>query len=432
MPRWFRLWEKKRGTRRTGSRLLGSVGEAMFFASLFFFGIISVVVLFSSIWQEAWPATTLFREATFTRATCSIRETRLLNRNEAEAIQYQPDVLVTVNYRGRRYTGWTYGRLDSWTTDRKSAQDKLDQYKPGWTCTCWFAANDPSTVILVRTTSYAFWILLLVLFSFVIIGGIGLSYSLLLFGTSAERRSALAKQAQQIDMIGDALPPAAYPTLPSDTNLTNSPGTYLAYRLPIEVSPGWWLFATLAFSLLWTAMGAVFLLEAIDQFVQRSPDWFLTAITIPVIGVGVWSIFHFLKQINTQARIGPTCLEISSHPLFPGKAYKLHFSQAGLLQVKRLDVFLVCDEEATYLQGTDVRTESARVVQQSLEQLKKFEITPGSPFEEELNLQIPVGSMHSFKSNHNSVQWKLEVHVSTNVAGKFMRSFPIVIYPERS
>ena len=36
MRRPFRWWGKKRGQRRTGSKLLGSVGEALFFGLLFF------------------------------------------------------------------------------------------------------------------------------------------------------------------------------------------------------------------------------------------------------------------------------------------------------------------------------------------------------------------------------------------------------------
>ena len=38
MARIFRLWQKKRGDRRTGSKLVGSVGEAAFFGVLHLLG----------------------------------------------------------------------------------------------------------------------------------------------------------------------------------------------------------------------------------------------------------------------------------------------------------------------------------------------------------------------------------------------------------
>src|SRR6185436_19671587 len=45
MARFFRVVEKKRGERRTGSNLVGSLGEAVFFGSLFLLGTISLSAL---------------------------------------------------------------------------------------------------------------------------------------------------------------------------------------------------------------------------------------------------------------------------------------------------------------------------------------------------------------------------------------------------
>ena len=46
MSRWFRVWQKKRGRRRTGSRLAGSVGEASFFGLLLLLGGVVQVYVF--------------------------------------------------------------------------------------------------------------------------------------------------------------------------------------------------------------------------------------------------------------------------------------------------------------------------------------------------------------------------------------------------
>ena len=42
MARLFRFLEKKRGQRRTGSNLVGSVGEAVFYGTLFVLGVLAV------------------------------------------------------------------------------------------------------------------------------------------------------------------------------------------------------------------------------------------------------------------------------------------------------------------------------------------------------------------------------------------------------
>ena len=48
VARSFRLWGKKRGDRRTGSRLIGSLGEAIFFGVLFLLGILALTVVATS------------------------------------------------------------------------------------------------------------------------------------------------------------------------------------------------------------------------------------------------------------------------------------------------------------------------------------------------------------------------------------------------
>ena len=46
--RRFRWWPKKRGARRTGSRLLGSLGEAFFFGLLFLLGAVALASLLAA------------------------------------------------------------------------------------------------------------------------------------------------------------------------------------------------------------------------------------------------------------------------------------------------------------------------------------------------------------------------------------------------
>jgi hypothetical protein len=60
---------------------------------------------------------------------------------------------------------------------------------------------------------------------------------------------------------------------------------------------------------------------------------------------------------------------------------------------------------------------------------EQFEVRHGVPFEARCPLAIPVGVMHSFKSDHNEIAWK--IIVKGEVAGwpSFARSFPVIVYP---
>lgn len=333
IARRFRIWEKKRGNRQTGSPFLGSAGEAVFFAALAIFGVITWIAIAQS----------------------------------------------------------SYLQLDAQGIPQISS-----------------------------------WLVVLVLASLIALGVAGLFYTIIRAGTSAERRRALAKKATDIDLLADSLPsPRDYPTVPRDANITNSPGIKLAYRLPIERSPGWKLFAVGLFAVFWNGLVGVL----IWLHWQEHPDWILTGLTVPFAILGILAVIYFFYLVLLATAIGPTSLEISSHPIYPGEKYRVFLSQAGRLSVKALTVTLVCEEEATFRQGTDTRTERRRILEQQVFSNESFEILPVAPFENESDLDFPSNVMHSFQSDHNGVHWRLVVSGIVEKWPKFQRNFPLVVYP---
>ena len=280
------------------------------------------------------------------------------------------------------------------------------------------------------TAGFGFWVMVLVLASFVIMGGAGLIWTVLRLGISAERRSALTRQATSIDLFHAAISqPEKYPTLPSHEGLTNSPGIDLAYRLPPLESPGWRLLAKTAFALVWNGLGSVLLVKAITGWMNGSNDWFLNIFLLPFTAVSLWSIYYTAQQIWIHAGMGPTMLEISDHPLLPGREYQLVVNQTGHLNVDSLGVWLICEEEATYHQGTDVRREIRVVYEKQLCEKLQFKVDPGFPFQQACSLPIPAEAMHSFQSAHNVVRWKLVVRGAIQHWPHFERGFPLVVYP---
>ena len=337
MPRRLRLWEKKRGDRLTGSRLIGSAGEAMFFAALALFGSITLIELFQA---------------------------GLLQAESAESVQ-------------------------AWG-----------------------------------------WFVITVLAALIGIGIIGGVYTVLRAGTSVERRRALAKRASDIDLLADHLPSSKdFPNIPRDVNQTNSPGIRLAYRLPIVHSPSWKVFRIGTFMVLWNTMVACLAWLVISDFRSGEADWYLLALTVPFAIVGIASAFYFFRTLFWNTAIGPTSLEISAQPVYPGGTYKVFLSQSGRLSVRSLEVTLVCEEEATFRQGTDTRTERRRVHEQSVLLRENFEILPSAPFEDQGELNFPKNVMHSFQADHNAVYWKLVVHGVVEKWSNFERKFPLVVYP---
>jgi hypothetical protein len=338
VPRLFRLWEKKRGNRRTGSKLVGTVGEALFSATLFLLGCVSLSALIAS--QSLAPS---------------------------------------------------------------------PRFEPG----------------------FGFWVMVLVLGSFVLLGGGGIIWTVFQVGASAERRSALAKKAATIDLTGkvEADRQEKLPCIPSDANLTNSPGVELRYRLPVVQSPAWRLIFAAAFCLIWNTSAAILVVFVVRSFLAERPDWFLTIFTIPFLVIGGCAIYDFARQMLIYTGIGPTNVEISDHPLRRGGKCDVYLSQAGRLWMKTLALSLVCEEAATYQQGTDVRTERRSVFNRLVFRKTDFSIVPGIPFEHKCSIEIPGDAMHSFQSEHNAVNWKLVLLGEADAWPPYERSFPIIIYP---
>lgn len=338
LPRLIRWLEKKRGDRRTGSNLVGSVGEAVFYGALFLLGVTALAALLTA--HVVQPAT------------------------------------------------------------------------------AWYAVG------------VGFWCVVLVLTSFVILGGAGVLRTALRIGFSAERRSAMAQSANRIDLVREAVPqPKDFPTLPSHEGLINSPGTELAYRLPSSNPTGWRLLATTIFSLLWNAVGCVLFVIATRGWLDGDVNWFLTSFLIPYLAVCGGCIYFVLRQIWIDAGMGPTAIEICSHPLLPGRKYQVHLSQSGHIAVNSLSLWLTCEEEVTYHQGTDIRHEVRTVYQEKLFERTDFRIEPGMPFQTACTLPIASSAMHSFQSEHNAVHWWLVVRGSLAYWPQFERRFPIIVYP---
>jgi hypothetical protein len=115
--------------------------------------------------------------------------------------------------------------------------------------------------------------------------------------------------------------------------------------------------------------------------------------------------------------------------LRPGHTYRLFLSQSGKLRFKSLDLTLACDEETTYRQGTESRCESRRVWQGPVWRQEQFEILRGRPFEVQCDLQVPAWAMHSFKADHNELNWKLVVQGRLAGWPRYQREFPVIVYP---
>ncbi len=369
----------------------------------------------------------------FVANTCQIIERRIVPEPSDKGL-YRPEIKISYKVADKTYSLYTfdihYFDARHLRVSRDEAQAAIDRFADGETCPCWYDPADPSVAVVVRGYQWWIWPAMLVPASFIAIGLSGLVYTALNWGKSAERRAAAARRlpaAELFDLPASADP--QFPFVPDCSDIISSPGTRLAYRLPLVQSPGWTLFGLLVASVAWNGTLSVFVAMAMRSVFRGTPDWLMMLFILPFLGVGVALVGVFARQLRRTAGIGPTLLEISDHPLLPGRTYRLFMSQSGNLQLKSVGIWLICEEEAVFSQGTNARTETREVYRQAAFSAADAVIRPSEALEAECDLAIPAEAMHSFRANHNQVQWKLLVRSEAAGWQSIKRSFPVVVRP---
>ncbi|NIP84754.1 MAG: hypothetical protein GTO03_04040, partial [Planctomycetales bacterium] len=329
-----------------------------------------------------------------------------------------------VTYRNDHYD------LLTWYADHESAAAVAAGFVEGQSYPIWYDPADPQRAVLVRGQSLTFWLLMLLPLAFLATGVGGLAYNVWQWAISRERRAAIAQLAssrERLDESGQVQP--RLPAVPYDADVTNSPGTTLAYRLPIATLRGWRLFALTGACLAWNTLVAVLLWLACRNHLEGRPDWIMDVTTGVFAIPGLWLAYKLAEQLLYSSGIGMTRVEISQHPLEPGGRYEVYLSQGGRLAVKKLELMLICEEQATYRQGTDTVTDKRLVNIQPIWQKSDFRIQPPDMFETRCNFAVPSTAMHSFRSEHNAVTWKLVIRGDVERWAAYERDFPVVVVP---
>jgi hypothetical protein len=423
VARSFRLYEKKRGNRRTGSKRFGSLGEALFFAVFFFLGCAGLVFLLATEAIPEWRVNHAFIKTTAT-VVGKQGATKVLIRYYVGGERRQALVAIP----------------GSSTADEPPNPDAPARFAVDQECVCWYDPANPKVAVLSQGYTWWVWLPLSVPISFLLIGGGGLIYTVLSLGKSTERRAAsVTRSGPSGRPRKTGSPQPAFPNVPSADQISDSPGTELAYRLPMAGSPAWTLGLWLAACLLWNGIVSGFAVVAVHGLWEGAPDWVLIGFLIPFLVVGIGLIVVFVRQWVLATAIGPTLLEISDQPLHPGRSCELLLWQSGRLRLCWLEVLLACDEEATYRHGTNTRNESHRVFEQSVfrrdhpaghhpEDGARFEVQR-EPLTARFAAEVPAGAMHSFKSEHNEINWRFIVRGKAAGWPDFERSFPVIVCP---
>jgi hypothetical protein len=293
-----------------------------------------------------------------------------------------------------------------------------------------YAPADPDSVVLQRGYEWWMWLLtLLIPLALLAFGGSGLARVVRMWGKSLEHRAAAGGSAILDSLSSPESDTPHHPGLPSCENIENSPGTVLRYRLALESPENWSLVGFGMFAILWNAVVVVLAVGAGADLLGGTTDWFLIAMLIPFVSVGIGGVVLLVRAVILATSVGPTQIEISDHPLVPGATYDVLLGQGGASVFRSIDMVMEMEESATFRQGTDTRTQRLVVRRQPMAGWRRVQPVPGGRFEARVAVTIPRDSMHSFASESNAVQWRIVVRAIPDRWPEFTRVFPVVVCP---
>lgn len=430
MVRLPRIFGKKRGHRRTGSQLWGSFGEGVFHAVVFCAGLAFAGLLISGIAVPEWRINHDFIET-----RCEIVGKGLARRIVEDSpggfvTLWRPTVRVRYATDDGPREAWARTSRPEAVSDRAAAAERLEAWQLGSEVPGWYDPADPDVVVLERGYNWWMWLLALLLpGALLAFGGAGLARAIRRWGRSEE---AIAARAGGRRLLAGTPPIEAsgHPAVPACDDLVNSPGTVLRYRLPIESPENWTLLGLGLFAVLWNAVLVVLAVNAGFDLAGGRVDRLLAALLVPFLAIGIAGVTLFVRGLFLAAAIGTTQLEISDHPLRPGGRYEVLLAQGGSGPLQELELALELEEQATFRQGTDARSERAVVWRQVVASRQDVELDPVSRFEMQASVCVPADAMHSFVSEHNAVRWRLTVRGTPARWPAFLRMFPVVVYPQ--
>ncbi len=426
LPSFF---SKKRGERRTGLPAWGSLGEAIYYLVLLTAGLVIGGLMLTGVAVSEWRINNQFVEASgrlIGKGLARHTTTDIFgNRRQS----WRPAILVEYQARGKLVRSWSSGGLAETSSQRETAIAQLAQWQLNRPVSCWYDPDNVTTVVLKRGYNWWLWLLTLLLpGALVAFGSSGLLHAAGGWGRSEERQAA--EVWGLLKRLTRGMPEASgFPAIPACDNLVNSPGTVLRFRLPTESPEAWTLLGSGLFAGLWNAVVIVLAIGAGFDVAGGRADWWLLLLLAPFTLVGLLAIGLFFRRLLRVTAIGPSHLEISDHPLRPGGSYEVLLSQAGSVAFRRLELRLELEEQATFRQGTDVRTERQVVCSEVIRCWNRVEPLPGTPFEAELQFRVPPRAMHSFHSTHNTLSWQLVLCGQPDHWPELKRVFPLVIYP---
>jgi len=354
-----------------------------------FLCLLTILPLWGVLSSDDWVAT-----------PCQIVKSTVERRRGEDGPVFVWDLQYRYTFDGRGYDGDQYDFMAFGnSSDGKRKHRRARQYPRGSQQVCYVDPDRPRNAVLSREFSSEMWWGLFPL-PFVAIGAGGMTY---LFVQGKKRKAGLTTQPQSPvngmpDLQTVAPQSDEWTVVPAATD--SGPTMLKPDSNPLRK----FLFV-LGFASLWNGVVSVFVYYTYQRWAEGQPEWFLIVFLIPFVLIGLGSIvaipYTFLAMF-----IPRPILELSRSEIPLGESAELSWRFAGnSSSIERLEIFVECQEQATYRRGTDTHTDKSSLLKQTLVDTRfDSEIDAGK-----VTIEVPRDAMHTFDGSHNRIVWAIKV-----------------------
>lgn len=353
----------------------------------------------------------------FVHATCTVTGKRVVEHTDSDGDNtYRPEVDFTFDANGQAIATSGYDGWKDSSTGREGKEEAIAPYRIGGTYDCWYDPQDPHRAVLVRRISWIY----LVPFVLMAIGVFG-GWLMLRKPSGPSREAVLYKQ--RLKKEGDETLLETGPVAPG-----GGPGQTLPVRLGRHSSDFGKAIGLLVAGLFWNGIVGIFVYQVLKGGFGGG-SWFIMAFLSIFVLVGLLIIYGFFHQLLVALGVGETIVEISADRLAPGQSFEVLVIQAGRMRLNELTLRLVCEEKATYRQGTSTTTATEKVLDEVLLSAKDAEIDHARPLHVRGKGRIPFDAMHGFALGNNKLVWRIEAKGDVHRWPDFTREFAIEVRP---
>nr|WP_281375535.1 DUF3592 domain-containing protein [Haloferula luteola] len=350
------------------------------------------VISFSGKWQEALNA------RSWVKTPAEVIWSRVREQDSDDGTTYSVDIFYRYTYEGQEYRSNRRRLISSSSSGRASKQAEVDAHPPGQAISCWVDPGHPDRAVLER--GWVFHGVMAAVAVAILLTSMGCWWRVL-GGPSDGDASRRLRENENRKGLGREV---------RDGSLRRR-WTSLTVAL---LTAGFW-----------NGLVSVFVGVAWKAWKGGNPEWFLMLFLIPFVGIGIFLLGAVVVQgvALFSPRYG---VELEKVSLRPGEDTALQWMRTGGVGTpRRLRIWLVGREEATYQRGSSTTTARETFFEQELFATE----APLRMREGRLTVTIPAGGMPSLRTPHNKLRWFAVLGVETPRMPAVLDEYEIDVVP---